>query len=285
MFVYESTAFDRLQTKVVDQCAQKKQCFFFCKSGRKNKQQFVDSKQKNKQTAALLADRSSGYFCTKIVDVRKSARRLQNAHANRRSPAALRTARAQSTPKQQASERRRAAAPQFTFLAHTCARVHKRDCVRAARVSLRRDSIRFGAAAAAAFVFCTRRSKLRIKRAAAHLNADFCRSSRGDRKTAFRLPPAFAASQCPFAVSKSRHDRAPPPSWFVGVEQRSFGGAIAFNSAAFFLPALYATLSKLWIADIGKSELQPFGSNFLADLDKSAIAGTEIYAYIGVIIE
>jgi Na+-driven multidrug efflux pump len=46
-------------------------------------------------------------------------------------------------------------------------------------------------------------------------------------------------------------------------------GALIFNLATFVLPALYATLSKLWVADI----------------DSSLVATTDVYTYIGVITE
>ena len=49
----------------------------------------------------------------------------------------------------------------------------------------------------------------------------------------------------------------------------SFTGAFLFNLAAFILPALYATLSKLWVADI----------------DSSMVATTDVYTYIGVVAE
>jgi hypothetical protein len=45
--------------------------------------------------------------------------------------------------------------------------------------------------------------------------------------------------------------------------------ALLFNIAAFFLPALYDTLSKLWVASI----------------DSSLVVTTDIYTYIGVIAE
>ncbi|EFR02046.1 hypothetical protein MGYG_05048 [Nannizzia gypsea CBS 118893] len=46
-------------------------------------------------------------------------------------------------------------------------------------------------------------------------------------------------------------------------------GALLFNLVAFVLPALYGTLSKLWVAR----------------LDSSAVATTDVYTYIGVIVE
>ncbi|KAI9757377.1 MAG: hypothetical protein M4579_003491 [Chaenotheca gracillima] len=52
-------------------------------------------------------------------------------------------------------------------------------------------------------------------------------------------------------------------------QRSSYTGALMFNLAAFSLPALYATLSKLWIADI----------------DSSLVVTTDVYTYIGVIVE
>lgn len=46
-------------------------------------------------------------------------------------------------------------------------------------------------------------------------------------------------------------------------------GALAFNICAFVLPALYGTLSKLWVANI----------------DKSMVVTTDTYTYIGVVAE
>jgi Na+-driven multidrug efflux pump len=48
-----------------------------------------------------------------------------------------------------------------------------------------------------------------------------------------------------------------------------YSGALLFNVAAFFLPALYGTLSKLWVAGI----------------DSSLVVTTDVYAYIGVLAE
>ncbi|RYP53128.1 hypothetical protein DL768_001802 [Monosporascus sp. mg162] len=48
-----------------------------------------------------------------------------------------------------------------------------------------------------------------------------------------------------------------------------YPGALLFNIAAFLLPALYDTLSKLWVANI----------------DSSLVVTTDIYVYIGVVVE
>lgn len=46
-------------------------------------------------------------------------------------------------------------------------------------------------------------------------------------------------------------------------------GALLFNTGAFFLPALYSTLVKIWVANI----------------DSSLIVTTDVYTYIGIIAE
>lgn len=51
--------------------------------------------------------------------------------------------------------------------------------------------------------------------------------------------------------------------------QQRYAGALAFNIAAFALPALYSTLSKLWVAGI----------------DSSMVVTTDAYTYIGVFAE
>ncbi|KAG9056210.1 hypothetical protein FS842_011387 [Serendipita sp. 407] len=48
-----------------------------------------------------------------------------------------------------------------------------------------------------------------------------------------------------------------------------YEGSLLFNICAFILPALYGTLSKLWVAKI----------------DSSQVVTTDIYTYIGVIVE
>ncbi len=48
-----------------------------------------------------------------------------------------------------------------------------------------------------------------------------------------------------------------------------YTGSLVFNVAAFILPALYATFSKLWVANI----------------DSSLVATTDAYTYIGVVVE
>ncbi|KAH0397588.1 hypothetical protein KCU89_g8117, partial [Aureobasidium melanogenum] len=51
--------------------------------------------------------------------------------------------------------------------------------------------------------------------------------------------------------------------------RRSYTGTFAFNICAFILPALYGTLSKLWVANI----------------DSSMVVTTDVYTYIGVVAE
>ncbi|EMD00361.1 hypothetical protein BAUCODRAFT_161406 [Baudoinia panamericana UAMH 10762] len=62
----------------------------------------------------------------------------------------------------------------------------------------------------------------------------------------------------------------PPPDTLVKPWSRKrYFGTLLFNIAAFTLPALYATLSKLWVADI----------------DASFVVTTDAYTYIGVVAE
>ncbi|THY14002.1 hypothetical protein D6D00_09958 [Aureobasidium pullulans] len=51
--------------------------------------------------------------------------------------------------------------------------------------------------------------------------------------------------------------------------RRSYSGTLGFNLCAFILPALYGTLSKLWVANI----------------DSSMVVTTDVYTYIGVVAE
>jgi hypothetical protein len=53
------------------------------------------------------------------------------------------------------------------------------------------------------------------------------------------------------------------------LSRSSYTGTLLFNIGAFILPALYGTLSKLWVANI----------------DSSMVATTDAYTYIGVIAE
>ncbi|KAK2752504.1 hypothetical protein FQN54_008097 [Arachnomyces sp. PD_36] len=65
----------------------------------------------------------------------------------------------------------------------------------------------------------------------------------------------------------------PHPWWMISDgrwwHRSCYAGALLFNGIAFFLPALYGTLSKLWIANI----------------DPSLVVTTDAYTYIGVVAE
>lgn len=60
-----------------------------------------------------------------------------------------------------------------------------------------------------------------------------------------------------------------PETPVVGLHRTTYSGALLFNLAASTLPAIYSTLSKLWVANI----------------DSSLIVTTDIYTYIGVVAE
>lgn len=66
-------------------------------------------------------------------------------------------------------------------------------------------------------------------------------------------------------ASSRRRSHPAPPFW----SRKSYSGALLFNIFSFLLPALYATLSKLWIANI----------------DSSRVVTTDVYTYIGVVTE
>ena len=51
--------------------------------------------------------------------------------------------------------------------------------------------------------------------------------------------------------------------------RRRYTGTLLFNVGAFILPALYGTLSKLWVGNI----------------DSSMVATTDAYTYIGAVVE
>jgi len=66
------------------------------------------------------------------------------------------------------------------------------------------------------------------------------------------------------------HDVAQDPDSALSFwRRRGYGGTLLFNIAAFILPALYATLSKYWVASF----------------DSSMVATTDAYTYIGVFAE
>lgn len=69
---------------------------------------------------------------------------------------------------------------------------------------------------------------------------------------------------------------SPSPRWEQNETQSAdaeiifrYPGSLMFNLGAFFLPALYSTLSKLWVANI----------------DSSQVALTDVYTYIGIVAE
>ncbi|KKZ62876.1 hypothetical protein EMCG_02721 [[Emmonsia] crescens] len=68
-----------------------------------------------------------------------------------------------------------------------------------------------------------------------------------------------------FAPGRSRGTLIIGKWWY----RSSYPGALIFNFGAFLLPALYGTLSKLWVANI----------------DSSMVATTDVYTYVGVIVE
>ncbi|KAF4545733.1 uncharacterized protein LTHEOB_4992 [Lasiodiplodia theobromae] len=65
------------------------------------------------------------------------------------------------------------------------------------------------------------------------------------------------------------HPHSPRPTTKKTWSRENYPGALLFNLTAFILPALYATLSKLWIAS----------------LDTSLVATTDTYTYITTIAE
>src|SRR4051812_42065841 len=68
----------------------------------------------------------------------------------------------------------------------------------------------------------------------------------------------------------ARDDRLFPRTWRVWEWHRDqYPVALTFNIGAFLLPALYGTLSKLWVASI----------------DSSRVVTTDVYTYIGVVAE
>ncbi|KAG8893883.1 hypothetical protein FRB99_001656 [Tulasnella sp. 403] len=60
-----------------------------------------------------------------------------------------------------------------------------------------------------------------------------------------------------------------PQGWRAIATRSTYSGALLFNLLTFSLPAIYSTLSKLWVAQ----------------LDSSAVATTDAYTYIGVVAE
>ncbi|ORY07158.1 hypothetical protein BCR34DRAFT_489665 [Clohesyomyces aquaticus] len=79
-------------------------------------------------------------------------------------------------------------------------------------------------------------------------------------------PPQDDGSRRRFSVPwKSAASSDLKPSW----RREKYTGALLFNVCAFILPALYSTLSKLWVANI----------------DSLMVVTTDSYTYIGVVAE
>ncbi|KAL2751838.1 hypothetical protein ACRALDRAFT_2045087 [Sodiomyces alcalophilus JCM 7366] len=75
-------------------------------------------------------------------------------------------------------------------------------------------------------------------------------------------------------VPKNAIEEAPRPRGLalksaLRHSRTTFTGALLFNLASFILPALYSTLSKFWVAQI----------------DASLVVTTDVYTYIGIIVE
>jgi hypothetical protein len=84
-----------------------------------------------------------------------------------------------------------------------------------------------------------------------------------------KQPQTVSESQV--RTDESPHDEHPPNNTRTKfrLSRSSYTGTLLFNIGAFVLPALYGTLSKLWVANI----------------DSSMVATTDAYTYIGVIAE
>ncbi|KAK5712883.1 hypothetical protein LTR17_017852 [Elasticomyces elasticus] len=79
------------------------------------------------------------------------------------------------------------------------------------------------------------------------------------------LPKDNARTTTTATISSEDHDEVPRTRW----SRKRYSASLLFNIAAFILPALYGTLSKLWIANI----------------DSSLVVTTDAYTYIGVVAE
>ncbi|KAL8696795.1 MAG: hypothetical protein Q9224_002616 [Gallowayella concinna] len=86
------------------------------------------------------------------------------------------------------------------------------------------------------------------------------------------LPAEDAVTKTASSVEDQNHDgqdEATPHGPKVWGRRDRYFGALSFNVLAFLLPALYSTLSKVWVASI----------------DSSLVATTDSYTYIGVVSE
>ncbi|KAI1471131.1 uncharacterized protein F4812DRAFT_412859 [Daldinia caldariorum] len=75
--------------------------------------------------------------------------------------------------------------------------------------------------------------------------------------------------QSPSDANSGDHHHAGSSRHRIWFHRNRYAGALLFNLGAFFLPALYSTLSKLWVAEI----------------DSSLVVTTDVYTYIGVVVE
>lgn len=78
-----------------------------------------------------------------------------------------------------------------------------------------------------------------------------------------------ARSTSPHVEAQESNLNSPKPLSNKQFHRRTYTGALIFNFASFILPALYGTLSKLWVANI----------------DSSFVVTTDAYTYIGVVAE
>ena len=78
-----------------------------------------------------------------------------------------------------------------------------------------------------------------------------------------------AAGECEPQLQPSHETNSDTNSRSKQTLRAKYPGALLFNIAAFFLPALYGTLSKLWVASI----------------DSSLVVTTDVYTYIGILAE
>ncbi|RPA75809.1 hypothetical protein BJ508DRAFT_365399 [Ascobolus immersus RN42] len=86
------------------------------------------------------------------------------------------------------------------------------------------------------------------------------------------LKPSTTATSQPVSDTPDGEEALLPDkrsAWLQSFTRNRYPGALAFNLSTFILPALYGTLSKLWIASI----------------DSSKVATTDSYTYVSVIIE
>ncbi|KAK3058476.1 hypothetical protein LTR09_000040 [Extremus antarcticus] len=83
------------------------------------------------------------------------------------------------------------------------------------------------------------------------------------------LPKDDTQVETTSAAEETSYDHGSPENKTRFWSRSSYTGSLLFNIAAFVLPALYGTLSKLWVANI----------------DSSMVVTTDVYTYIGVVSE